>query len=111
MNFTESVTQCFNKYADFNGTARRSEYWWFSLFYTVGYCGLLYVNLWLGLAFLAATIVPMLAVTWRRLHDTDRSGAFFFISLVPFVGGIILFVFLVQDSRPNRYGEPASSVV
>lgn len=61
-----------------------------------------------GLAtlFALATVIPTLAVTWRRLHDTDRSGGWFFIQLVPLVGWIILFVFVVLDGTwgPNRFG-------
>ncbi|MCL2304252.1 MAG: DUF805 domain-containing protein, partial [Planctomycetaceae bacterium] len=51
-------------------------------------------------------IIPSLAVIVRRLHDAGYSGWMYFISLVPFVGGIILLVFLLQDSQPgrNQYG-------
>ena len=52
-------------------------------------------------------LIPNLAVTWRRLHDTGRSGAWYFINLVPF-GAIVLLVFLVQqtDPRPNQWDYP-----
>jgi uncharacterized membrane protein YhaH (DUF805 family) len=54
-----------------------------------------------------AVLVPSLAVVVRRLHDTGRSGWWFLVGFVPFVGGIILLVFLVQDSAPgeNEYGK------
>ena len=58
----------------------------------------------LGAIFVLATVIPSIAVATRRLHDTDRSGWWQLISLVPLVGIIILIVFLAQDSRPNRYG-------
>lgn len=53
-----------------------------------------------------AILVPSLALVWRRLHDIGKSGGWFFISLVPLVGWIILLVFLCKDSEPgdNAYG-------
>lgn len=56
--------------------------------------------------FCLAFLVPTLAASVRRLHDTNRSGWWYFISFIPFVGGIILIVFLAEDSQPgnNRYG-------
>jgi len=60
----------------------------------------------LYLVLLIGTIVPDLAVGVRRLHDTSRSGWWLLIALVPFVGGIILLVFMCLDSTPgpNDYG-------
>ena len=100
------------KYAVFEGRARRKEYWMFVLFNfliaiaigvvegivgTVGILGALYA---------LAIIVPGLAVSVRRLHDTGRSGWFLLIGLIPLVGLIILIVFFVQDSQPgdNKFG-------
>jgi uncharacterized membrane protein YhaH (DUF805 family) len=59
-----------------------------------------------------ALIIPSLAITIRRLHDTDHSGGWFFIGFVPLVGAIILLVFMVQRSTPgeNRYGPPVTSL-
>lgn len=53
-----------------------------------------------------ALILPFLAVSVRRLHDTDRSGWFLLLALIPIVGAIILLIFHVQDSKPgpNRFG-------
>jgi uncharacterized membrane protein YhaH (DUF805 family) len=53
-----------------------------------------------------AIIVPNLAVSVRRLHDTDHSAWWLLIALIPLVGAIVLFVFLVTDGTPgsNRYG-------
>ncbi|MFC5865550.1 DUF805 domain-containing protein [Acidicapsa dinghuensis] len=112
------------KYADFNGRARRKEYWMFTLFnciFCFGYCifamlaivamgrnaapmaMLIFVPYWL---YTMALLIPSLAVTVRRLHDTGRSGWWLLISLVPFVGGIILLVFVCSDSQPgpNLFG-------
>jgi len=100
MNFTESVQTCFTKYAEFNGRASRSEYWWFALAVALG-CGILsaiapvaYVIFALG------TLIPSVAAATRRLHDTNRSGWWQLIILVPIVGFIVLLVFLAQESRP-----------
>ncbi|MET9442669.1 DUF805 domain-containing protein [Streptomyces sp. NPDC006610] len=100
------------KYATFSGRARRKEYWMFTLINTVIYAALLALDFGLlGLGFIAplymvAVLVPTLAVLVRRLHDTGRSGWWFFISFVPLVGGIVLLVFTVSDSKPeaNEYG-------
>jgi uncharacterized membrane protein YhaH (DUF805 family) len=102
-----------SKYADFSGRARRSEYWYFFLFYLLIYFGLIIASTMLGrigailtLVFLLAMLIPSLSVGVRRLHDTDRSGWWLLISLIPLVGAIILIVFAVQDSDPgeNRFG-------
>ncbi|MEO7603268.1 MAG: DUF805 domain-containing protein [Sphingomicrobium sp.] len=108
------------KYAEFTGRASRPEYWWFVLAQIVvmlvamfldsmlgtdfggsGY-GLIYLVVALGL------LVPAIAVGIRRLHDTDRSGWWLLIALVPFVGAIILIVFLASEgtSGDNQYGPP-----
>lgn len=106
-----------NRYADFEGRATRSEYWYFALFQML--CCLIPMGLAMGLggamqkigmglyALIAlALLVPSLALAIRRLHDTGRSGWWLLIALVPFVGGIILLVFLVTDSKPgsNQFG-------
>ncbi|MFH9295555.1 DUF805 domain-containing protein [Streptomyces sp. NPDC017520] len=98
-------------YAGFSGRARRKEYWMFVLFNFI----IAVVLSALGMAidtqipyflYIAAVIVPSLAVMVRRLHDTGRSGWWFFISFVPLVGGIILLVFLASEGKPetNQHG-------
>jgi uncharacterized membrane protein YhaH (DUF805 family) len=104
MNFTESVSTCFNKYATFTGTASRSEFWWFFLFTAVASIVLDKLSGTLNGIFALATLVPSLAVACRRLHDTDRSGWWQLLLFVPIIGWIALLVFYVQESRPNRYG-------
>ena len=56
--------------------------------------------------YVGAILIPSIAVAVRRLHDTNRSGWWYFISIIPIIGTIILIVFLVQDSQPgeNKYG-------
>jgi uncharacterized membrane protein YhaH (DUF805 family) len=116
MSFVDAVTTCFSKYVTFSGRARRSEYWWWYLFVIiVGAVAAILDGLFgtrsdngagviQGLAGLAL-ILPTLAVGARRLHDTDRTGWWLLIGLIPLVGAIVLIVFFVQDSRPdNQYG-------
>jgi uncharacterized membrane protein YhaH (DUF805 family) len=106
------------QYAVFSGRARRSEYWFFVLFSALISIVLVIIDsvtgtrsLRAGLGLLSgiyslAVFVPSLAVAIRRLHDTSRSGWWLLISLVPFVGTIILIVFLASDGKPenNEYG-------
>ena len=111
MTFIESVQTCFKKYAIFDGTARRSEYWWFCLFNFITTLAIAAISTKLYYVYSLAALLPGLAVTVRRLHDTDRSGWWILIGLVPFFGAIAMLVFLCQDSRPNRYGTaPAYAV-
>jgi uncharacterized membrane protein YhaH (DUF805 family) len=107
-----------NRYATFDGRARRSEYWYFVLFYVLILVGLTFVDSLigtlneeagigvLGVLFALGTMVPGLAVTVRRLHDINRSGWWVLIGLIPLIGDLVLIVFAVQDSQPgaNKYG-------
>jgi uncharacterized membrane protein YhaH (DUF805 family) len=120
-SFGQAFSRFFKKYATFHGRASRSEFWWWFLASTVisgvlygiaaatggmmdfndgmatprwGFASILY-SLW-GLAIL----IPWLALSWRRLHDTNRSGAWWFIGLIPVVGGIILLVFFLLQPDP-----------
>ncbi len=54
----------------------------------------------IGSIWALAILIPSLAITWRRLHDTNKSGAFWFLGFIPFVGEIIVIVLLVLDSDP-----------
>ena len=108
------------KYADFTGRARRAEYWWFVLINFVVMFSLLVLTIILsgsndsltGLGgiiyavYALGVILPSLAVTVRRLHDTGKSGWMLLIGLIPFVGLIILLVFYFTDGDPgaNQYG-------
>lgn len=111
MSFQEAVAVCLKKYSTFSGRARRSEYWWFVLAYVgalfaVGLIDNVIGNDVLGVITLLALIIPALAVSVRRLHDTGRSGAWYLINFVPFVGGLVMLIFACQDSTPgaNAYG-------
>jgi uncharacterized membrane protein YhaH (DUF805 family) len=120
MSFNQAVSSVLlTKYATFSGRARRSEYWWWYLFVSLVYLvaalldgaiGLTYSDLTVGggwLATIAAIVflVPTLAVSVRRLHDTGRSGWWLLIALVPFLGWLVLLYFFVLDSEnDNQYG-------
>ena len=99
MTFQESIRVCMTKYADFNGTASRPEYWWFFLFLVLAgaVCSLIAPTL--GSIFSLATLIPILAAGSRRLHETGRSGWMQLIGLIPVAGVIILIVLLAQKAK------------
>ncbi len=108
----------FKKYAMFGGRARRMEYWYFILFnfivsFVLGVIdamtGSFSAEAGIGLLgglYALAVLLPSVAVSVRRLHDTDHSGWWLLIALIPLIGAIVLLVFMVQDSKPgaNQYG-------
>ncbi|MFK7745803.1 MAG: DUF805 domain-containing protein [Roseobacter sp.] len=107
MTFQQAILTCIRKYFTFSGRATRSEYWWFFLFCILG--GLLFGAMegfingitrtqngptLLSSAFNIATFIPSLAVGWRRMHDTGRSGFYLFYPLIALIGfGIFLSMF------------------
>jgi len=107
------------KYAVFEGRSRRKEYWYFALFSTLitivltlidGALGFLDVETGFGIlsgVYSLAVLIPSIAVTARRLHDTGHSGWWLLIALIPLVGVLVLIVFMVIDSKPekNEYGQ------
>lgn len=100
------------KYAVFNGRARRKDYWMFFLFniiiaFVLGFVeGLVGGPGVIGLLYSLSVLIPGIAVSVRRLHDTERSGWWLLIAFVPIIGAIVLLVFMVQDSKSgqNQYG-------
>ena len=100
-SFGGAITSCFSKYATFSGRANRSEYWYWVLFAFI--MGIIPVVNWIAFF---ALLIPGLAVLVRRLHDTGRSGWWYFIGLIPIVGFIWLLVILCQPSQEgdNEYG-------
>jgi len=106
------------KYAEFNGRARRTEYWMFCLFnFIIGFV-LSFIESIIGTGsvlltiYFLAVLIPSIAVSIRRLHDTDRSGWWLLITLIPFIGGLILIIFTVQDSQAgdNQFGPNPKAV-
>ena len=115
----EWMTMPLKRYADFSGRTRRKEYWMFLLGVVIvaivlgiiegivglsGMVGGVYGPL--TLIFALAIIIPGIAVQVRRFHDQDKSGWFVLLSLIPFVGGIIVLVFMCLEGTkgPNRFG-------
>ncbi len=110
--------QVLKKYAEFNGRARRKEYWMFFLFSFIISIVLMIIDRitgtfsahmgagMLGGLYGLATLIPGLAVTVRRLHDTDRSGWWVLIFLVPLIGLIVFIVFMALNGNAseNKYG-------
>jgi uncharacterized membrane protein YhaH (DUF805 family) len=121
----EWYTGVLKKYAVFQGRARRQEFWMFFLFNTIFYLlaavvdniiGTKYQDMWYGIFYTLyslAMLIPSLAVEIRRLHDVGKSGWWLFISLIPLIGAIWLFILLVTDSQPgeNQYGPNPKEVV
>jgi uncharacterized membrane protein YhaH (DUF805 family) len=116
MTFTAAIKTCFRKYVTFSGRASRPEYWWFFLFLILGstamgiFDGLLFgagtfetevtdtsakvtaeADGPLATLFSLATLLPILAVGWRRMHDTGRSGLFLLYPLIA-ITGLISFI-------------------
>jgi uncharacterized membrane protein YhaH (DUF805 family) len=118
------------KYAQFSGRARRAEYWMFALLYLLIYLAYIALGAATGgtaalgeeagaamspvfmlasvvyVIIVLALLVPSIAVTIRRLHDTNRSGWWWLIAFIPILGGLVLLIFAVLDGTPgdNRYG-------
>lgn len=104
MNFADAIRTCFQKYATFDGRATRPEFWWFFLFSFLGSLVTGLVSDMISALFSLAILLPSLAVGARRLHDTDRSGWFLLLWLIPVIGWIILIVWAIQEGKePNRY--------
>lgn len=125
-SFGEAVRRFFRKYSDFTGRASRSEFWWWwllsvaigivfeILLLTLGSVGgvtnsdgsrglgpIAWILLVAYLMWVVVIVVPSIALIWRRLHDADLAGPFFFLGFIPFVGGIILLVFYLLPSKPE----------
>ena len=125
LRFCEAIDKVFRQnYANFNGRARRSEYWFWYLFNILVESVLflpaqvfkfqqgqipvvLTVMYYIYIGFFIITFIPGLAVTVRRLHDIGKSGWWILIVFIPFVGAIILLVFTCFDSEhgPNEWGD------
>ncbi len=112
------------KYAVFSGRSRRKEYWYFYLFYILFIFVLSFIDVMIGTydevveiglfggVFVLFMLIPLLATSVRRLHDTDRSGWWLLINLIPLIGVIVFTVFTLQDSKPgeNQYGSSPKNV-
>jgi len=111
-NYRQAIVTCFKKYIVFSGRARRSEFWYFQLFCFIA---MLVFTYWgtkselmdtIGIIFFFATLLPILAVTVRRLHDLGRSGWLILVALIPFIGVFVVLFWATQEGNPdhNQYG-------
>jgi uncharacterized membrane protein YhaH (DUF805 family) len=118
VGFIDAIKLAFQNIFEYNGRASRSSYWWFALAELIGWVGILIlavifaavhapiISILLYLAAGIASFLVSLALTVRRLHDQDKSGFWYFIAFVPFIGGIWLLVLTVMEGTPgpNRFG-------
>lgn len=114
MTFQDSIRTVLSKYATFTGRAGRPEFWWWVLGILVVFAIASLIDRMifgpdtaiLGGLISLAVIVPNIAVAVRRLHDTDRSGWWLLLSLIPVVGFLVLVWFYIQPGTPgaNRFG-------
>ena len=101
MPMVDAIKACFAKYADFNGRATRSEYWWFFLAVLLGSAVAWTLAYGLYVLFSLVTLLPLIAAGARRLHETNRSGWWQLLALVPF-GIILVVMFLIQRGMPEE---------
>lgn len=115
--------EALKKYAVFEGRARRKEYWFFILFNVLISMALGFVDRFIGNVnpetgigvlsgiYTLGVMIPGIAVSVRRLHDTGRSGWWLLITFLPIIGAIIFFYFMVLDSdtESNEYGPSPKS--
>ena len=108
MTFLDSIETCFKKSFQIKGRASKSEFWWFTLFYFIAVFLLFFINEIAAFIFIIFILPASICVTVRRLHDQDKSGFFYFISIIPYVGGFILLFMCAMDGTrgKNKYGVP-----
>ena len=113
VGFGDAIRICFSKYADFEGRARRSEFWYWYLFNVIISLGVNFMTFFMGtiagVVFSSivslALLLPNIAVAVRRLHDTGRSGWMYLLGFIPCIGIIFLLIWWCEDSKgDNEYG-------
>jgi uncharacterized membrane protein YhaH (DUF805 family) len=114
MTFSEAIKSGFDHYVTFTGRAGRPAYWWWFLFAVLVAIAANIIDAALGsfgvISGIAglALLLPGLSVAIRRLHDTDHSGWWILIGLIPIIGFIVLLIFYLREGDPgeNRFGPP-----
>lgn len=107
MDFVTALKTCLlEKYVTFSGRARRSEYWFFYLFWLIVYIALSTVSEGLAGLFSLATLLPNISVGVRRLHDLDKSGWWLLLGIIPIIGWIVLIIWFCGRGTvgDNRFG-------
>ena len=117
MTFGEAIRSGFDHYVKFDGRAARPAFWWWVLFVLLVDIAANLIDLAIGVPIFSAIaglglLLPNLSVSIRRLHDTNRSGWWILIGLIPLIGWIVLLVFYLQqgDAGENRFGPPPATV-
>jgi uncharacterized membrane protein YhaH (DUF805 family) len=115
---------CWRHYADADGRAGRPEFWYFTLFHALVLLSLVIIDNLLGLfgptvgigvlsgIYMVAAAIPSICVGVRRLHDTNRSGWWVLLSILPYIGALILYILLAlrsTDGENDYGGEPNPS--
>jgi uncharacterized membrane protein YhaH (DUF805 family) len=112
MGFGQAISAGFSNYVNFSDRASRSEFWYWVLFIFVAVVVTVIIDRVLfergiltGLFYLAV-LIPNLSIQIRRLHDLDRTGWWWFLGLIPIVGGIILLIWYCTKGTDgqNRFG-------
>ena len=119
MTFAEAVRSGFDHYVKFDGRASRPAFWWWFLFGLLVGIGATIIDAIIGTWGVVgglvslALLLPNLSVAIRRLHDTDHSGWWVLIGLIPIIGFIVLLIFYLRESDPgeNQYGPPPTAGV
>lgn len=120
MGFAEAIKSGFSNYLNFSDRSQRSAFWYWQLFYLIVYSAVLALDFSVLRSFSSsnagfgpltgifyiATLLPSIAVMFRRLHDTGRSAWWELLWFVPVIGWIILIVWHCQrgEAGPNKYG-------
>ena len=113
MTFGEAIRSGFDHYAKFDGRASRSEFWWWVLFAILVSIAANIIDAIIGAPIFSLIVglgllLPNLSMSIRRLHDTNRTGWWILIGLIPLIGFIVLLIFYLEQSNPgpNEYGPP-----
>tara|TARA_B100001250_G_C19712006_1_gene749666 strand:+ start:175 stop:567 length:393 start_codon:yes stop_codon:yes gene_type:complete len=121
MTFIESIKTCFKKYITIKGRAPRSEYWWFQAMFAPLFLFVVIVSeaenlestseliIWFYLlcfVIVILSLIPIITVTIRRFHDTNKSGWYFLLGFIPLVGSLIVTVMMIPEGTKgkNKYG-------
>ena len=112
MTFGESISTCFKKYLVLKGRASKSEFWWFQLLWSASFFIMFIFEgsepvTYFFYGIIVIIFIPLFTVGVRRLHDTGKSGFYYFWSLVPFIGSLIVLAFMLGDGTKgrNQYGD------
>jgi uncharacterized membrane protein YhaH (DUF805 family) len=119
MNPFKAIKSGYEKFLDFDGRSSRSEFWWFYLLGVVGgfLILLMYLtakNIYHSEALVAVCLlvaltssIPHISVFNRRLHDTNHSGLWVLLMIVPLIGipVVVYWLCLPSDEEVNKYGE------